>query len=48
MATYTKRPLNYKLISIIKNLPVPIALGGGIKSIDDVHRLINCGADKYV
>lgn len=47
VASLYQRALNYKLIeTIIKNLPVPIALGGGVKSIDDVHRLINCGADK--
>ena len=49
VASLYQRALNYKLIeTIIKNLPVPIALGGGVKSIDDVHRLINCGADVLV
>ena len=47
VASLYQRPLNYKLIeSIIKNLPVPIALVVGIKSIDYVHRLINCGSYK--
>ncbi|MDA9650785.1 imidazole glycerol phosphate synthase subunit HisF [Candidatus Pelagibacter sp.] len=25
---------------------VPLTVGGGIKSVEDIHRLLNCGADK--
>ena len=47
VATLYQRSINYNLIKrVIKNLPIPIVLGGGIKSIDDIQRLINCGADK--
>lgn len=36
-----------KIISqIIKNTFIPVCAGGGIKSIDDVTKLINSGADK--
>ena len=29
-----------------KNCFVPLTVGGGVKSIDDINKLLNCGADK--
>ena len=31
---------------IYQNINIPIIVGGGIKSIDDIHNLLNAGADK--
>lgn len=30
------------------NIFVPIAVGGGIRSLDDVSKVLNCGADKVI
>lgn len=45
--TPEKRGPNFNLVtSISKKSFVPLTVGGGIKSLDDIHHLINCGADK--
>ena len=31
---------------LAKNIYIPFCVGGGIKSIDDIHNLLNAGADK--
>lgn len=41
------RSINYDLIKkISKKIFVPLTVGGGIKTIDDVSKLLECGADK--
>lgn len=40
---------NEKIIfDILKNIKIPVEIGGGIRSIDKVERLVRAGADKIV
>ena len=46
-ASVTGRGLFYDLIEqIAKEVPVPFVVGGGIRTVEDVERLIELGADK--
>lgn len=48
-ATEQKRKINLKLVAdVIKECYMPVAIGGGISSIDDIHNLLKIGADKVV
>ena len=48
-ATNQKRKLNLKLIAdVIKECYMPVAIGGGIETIDDINNLLKIGADKVV
>lgn len=48
-ATNQKRKLNLKLIGdVIKECYMPVAIGGGIESIEDINSLLKIGADKVV
>ena len=46
-ATVENRPTTYELISrIAGQIQIPITVGGGVRSVDDIRKLIDCGADK--
>lgn len=46
-ATKENRPPNFELItSVSKKCFVPLTVGGGIKTLDDIKKLVHCGADK--
>lgn len=49
LATIQKRKINLKLVAdVIKECYMPVAIGGGIESIDDINNLLKIGADKVV
>ncbi|MDO8530050.1 MAG: imidazole glycerol phosphate synthase cyclase subunit [bacterium] len=46
-ATRQNRKLNFALITeISKRIFVPLTVGGGIKTLEDMRKLLHCGADK--
>ncbi len=46
-ATNIKRDIDYELINEVANeCFMPLSYGGGIKKIDDISKILNCGADK--
>ena len=48
-ASEQKRKLNLKLIGdVIKECYMPVAIGGGIETIEDINSLLKIGADKVV
>jgi len=48
-ASEQKRKLNLKLVAeVIRECYMPVAIGGGISSIDDINALLKIGADKVV
>lgn len=48
-ASEQKRKINMKLVSdVIKECYMPVAIGGGIESIEDINNLLKIGADKVV
>ena len=48
-ASQQQRKLNLKLISdVIRECYMPVAIGGGISSIEDINDLLKIGADKVV
>ncbi|WP_310299959.1 imidazole glycerol phosphate synthase cyclase subunit [Flavobacterium aquidurense] len=48
-ATAQKRKINLKLVAdVIKECYMPVAIGGGIESIDDINDLLKIGADKVI
>ena len=48
-ASEQKRKINLKLVAdVIKECYMPVAIGGGIKTIEDIHSLLKIGADKVV
>ena len=48
-ASEQKRKINLKLVAdVIKECYMPVAIGGGIESVDDIHALLKIGADKVV
>ena len=48
-ASLQKRKINLKLVSdVIKECYMPVAIGGGIESLDDINDLLKIGADKVV
>jgi len=48
-ASAQKRKINLKLVSdVIKECYMPVAIGGGIDSLEDINDLLKIGADKVV
>ena len=48
-ASAQKRKLNLKLVAdVIKECYMPVAIGGGINSVDDINDLLQIGADKVI
>jgi cyclase len=48
-ASEQKRKLNLKLVAeVVKECYMPVAIGGGIATIDDINDLLKIGADKVV
>lgn len=48
-ASKQKRKINLKLVKdVIKECYMPVAIGGGIESIEDINDLLKIGADKVV
>ena len=48
-ASEQNRKINLKLVSdVIKECYMPVAIGGGISTIDDITNLLKIGADKVV
>ncbi len=48
-ASTQKRKLNLKLVSdVIKQCYMPVAIGGGVDSIQDINDLLKIGADKVI
>lgn len=46
-ASYENRNTMVNIIEkVAKNLFIPLTVGGGIRSIDDINRLLNVGCDK--
>jgi cyclase len=46
-ATIEKRKTLYKMVkAVAKELDIPFTVGGGISSLDEAKRIIDCGADK--
>lgn len=47
LATRENKPINFKVIeNIAKECFMPLTIGGGIRSMEDVHKLFRIGADK--
>ena len=42
---YGRNSLNEIIRKSVEDIYVPITVGGGIRSIEDVEKLLNCGAD---
>jgi cyclase len=48
-ASSQKRKINLKLVEdVIKECYMPVGIGGGIETIDDINRLLQIGADKVI
>ena len=48
-ASNQKRKINLKLVAdVIKECYMPVGIGGGIESINDINDLLKIGADKVV
>jgi cyclase len=48
-ASEQNRKINLKLVAdVIKECYMPVGIGGGIKTIEDIHSLLKIGADKVV
>ena len=46
-ASNENRDIIYEVVKkTSKKCFVPLTVGGGIRSVDDIHKLLNCGADK--
>ncbi|GHT50814.1 imidazole glycerol phosphate synthase subunit HisF [Endomicrobiia bacterium] len=46
-ATYENRDIIYDLIRrAARELSIPLAIGGGIRTVDDFRKILSCGADK--
>lgn len=46
-ATYENRDTTYALIErAASELSIPLTVGGGVRSVEDFRRILNCGADK--
>jgi cyclase len=49
MASSEKRKINLSVIkNIINECYMPVGIGGGINSLEDIRNLLNCGADKVI
>jgi cyclase len=48
-ATIQKRKINLKLVAeVLKECFMPVSIGGGIKTIEDINDLLKIGADKVI
>jgi cyclase len=48
-ASQQNRKINLKLVAdVIKECYMPVGIGGGIASIDDINNLLKIGADKVI
>lgn len=48
-ATRQKRKINLNLVKdVIKECYMPVSIGGGISSVDDINNLLRIGADKVI
>lgn len=48
-ASSQKRKINLKLVAdVIKECYMPVAIGGGIETIEDINNLLKIGADKVI
>ena len=48
-ASNENRDIIYEVVEkTSKKCFVPLTVGGGVRSVDDIHKLLNCGADKVV
>lgn len=48
-ATPSRRRPNFELVEqLTEECFMPIAVGGGVRDMEDIHSLMNCGADKVV
>ena len=45
-ASNENRETIYEVVKTSKNCFVPLTVGGGVRSIEDINKLLNCGADK--
>ena len=46
-ASNENRDIIYEVVEkTSKKCFVPLTVGGGVRSVDDIHKLLNCGADK--
>jgi len=46
-ASNENRHIIYEVVEkTSKKCFVPLTVGGGVRSVDDIHKLLNCGADK--
>ena len=46
-ATHEKRKAIYEVVSAVaKEVFIPLTVGGGVESIEDIHQLLRAGADK--
>jgi cyclase len=43
---YDRNSLHEVVAETAKNVFVPITVGGGVRTLEDIRRLLNCGADK--
>jgi len=49
LATKQNRKINLKMVKdVIKECFMPVAIGGGVSSLDDINDLLKIGADKIV
>lgn len=48
-ATTSGRPINFELVrDIASEAKMPFSVGGGVRSLDDIRRLLSLGAEKVV
>lgn len=49
LSTRNNSPISFDLISAIgEEANMPFAVGGGIKTLDDIHKIVSMGAEKVV
>jgi len=48
-ASKQKRKINYKIVKdVIKECFMPVGIGGGINTVEDIYEILKIGADKVV
>ena len=45
-ASNENRDIIYDVVENFKEMFVPLTVGGGIRSVEDINKLLKCGADK--
>lgn len=49
VASKQNRKINYKIVKeVIKECFMPVGIGGGINTLEDIHEILKIGADKVV